>query len=289
VKVTKYVLAAALASLSVTGIAQDTARQIWDDGFRQKRPAPAARPAQPASDAIVYRPRDERVAPPTPSTRVVGVTIWRLRPEAPTDRDVPRLLVQEPAGRSHVVPERVAAADTMQFGDRLRLGIEVSERGYVYVVNRERYADGSVGAPYLIFPAVNLRGGDHRVEPGRLIEIPSREDPVPALVSHRSSPNHIGEELMIVVMPEPVRTIVADRKIQELPATLVASWERLYGGTTARLDLAVRTEGGTWTPSEQVAGGGERLLTQADPMPQALYRAELRAGGLLVHVPLPMR
>jgi hypothetical protein len=280
-------LAMALATAGLTSlVAQDTARQIWDDAFRRQRPAaPAA--ARPAPEHIRYRPATPHVAAPTPETRVVGLTVWRLRPAGVRDRDVPRLLVQEPAGPAPYVPERVEGDEPLQFGDRLRLGIEVSQKGHLYVVNRERFDDGSVGPPYLIFPAVNLRGGDNRVEPGRLIEIPSREDPVPALVSQRSSNRHVGEELLIVVTPAPIAGIVPDRRIQELSSTLVAEWERTWGGTPARLDLA--TPQRPWTASEHAAGAGPQLLTQSDPMPQTLFRTQARGGNVLVRVPIAMR
>src|SRR5690349_23992390 len=48
--------------------------------------------------------------------------------------------------------------------------------GYLYVFDREVYADKSLGEPYLIFPTTALRGGDNLVKAGRVVEIPSHDD-----------------------------------------------------------------------------------------------------------------
>jgi hypothetical protein len=200
------------------------------------------------------------------------------------------LLVRErrnPPKAPHV-PERLGPADVVAFGDRVRLGIEVSQEGYLYVIDRERYADGSLGDPYLLFPAKDLRGGDNRVGPGQLVDIPAQTDEIPALVLTRSGPQHIGEELLVLVTLRPLPDIAPVAAPRRLEPALVADWERQWSGNTSRLDL-VAADRQTWTLAEQKAGAAERPLTQADPMPQALYRADLRNDGLLVRIPLSAR
>ena len=51
--------------------------------------------------------------------------------------------------RQRIDPDNTPLRD----GDRMRLSIEAPWDGYLYVLNREQYADGSTSDPYLIFPA----------------------------------------------------------------------------------------------------------------------------------------
>ena len=48
----------------------------------------------------------------------------------------------------------------------MRVAIELPQEGFLYVVDRERYRDGTSGDPYLIFPVQNLNHGDNKGEPG---------------------------------------------------------------------------------------------------------------------------
>ena len=56
----------------------------------------------------------------------------------------------------------------LAIGQRVRLSIESARTGYLYVINRELYADGSTGEPYLIFPTTRLHRGDNKVTIGRI-------------------------------------------------------------------------------------------------------------------------
>ena len=58
----------------------------------------------------------------------------------------------------------------------------LSDRAYLYVIDREQYADGTQGEPYLIFPTTRTRGGDNSVKAGRVMEIPSQDDNPPYLL-----------------------------------------------------------------------------------------------------------
>ena len=276
----------------VSVAAQDSERQIWDSGFRQKRPTPNAK----ASTSTPTRPPDYRVAAgPAPvttaDTRLVGFTVWRLRRAANGDT-APRLLVQE-SGRSaeEVVPERIGPGESLAVGDRIRLGFEVAQRGYLYVINRERYADGSRGVPYLLFPARNLQAGDNHVEPGRLIEIPAQGDDVPALRVRRSESRHVGEELTVLVTDAPIEGIVLGNPETRLAEEVVQRWERQWGtgGAVPRLDLIAAPGTSVWTASEKSSGLAQRLLTQDDPLPAALYQGQLKGSGTLLRILLSVR
>ena len=273
-------------------------RDIWDTGFRAKRPL-AAKPGLISSNRpITYNP--VAVAPPVRSSfptaqanapnQTVGITVWQLRVPETRDGESPRLLMQEsPAGKQlEYVPHRIRLDQPLHVGDRVRVAIEFPQEGFLYVVDRERYRDGSAGQPYLIFPVQNLNHGNNYVQPGRLIEIPSQADPVTALNVVRRDERHIGEELLILFSPERLSSVPVSRPDSPLPAELVGNWERDWSVMTQRLDLA--GDGGVWTLAEKAAGAEQRLLTQADPMPQSIFVAAAPPNRpFLLRLPLEVR
>jgi hypothetical protein len=207
------------------------------------------------------------------TVRQVGITIWRLRPAAALDSGGVRLLVQEDAGSAEWVPERVAATSALHSGDRVRLTIESPEAGYLYVVDRERYASGERGAPYLIFPTLRTRGGDNQVAAGKLVEIPGQEDRPNFFSLKPSRADQVEEELTILLVPKPIEGLEIGAKAAVIPAEMASGWERQWGaGKTEIFELAGGA-GKAWTSAEQQAGADStRILTQDDPPPQSIYR-----------------
>ena len=138
----------------------DQSRQIVAEEFVSKRPAGARKTAAKAR----YKPAKGSKAVVGGEARL-GLTIWRLRP-ATGQPDGARLLVQEGGAESAWVAERVDADTPLDVGDRVRLSFESARAGFLYVIDREQYADGTASEPYLIFPTSRTRGGDNRVEAG---------------------------------------------------------------------------------------------------------------------------
>src|SRR5579872_5915832 len=186
------------------GWAQEEAtRQLWNTEFLQKRP-PGKTPARPK---VTYKPLGDgaKAAVADPGAGVMlGVTLWRLRPEKSHETGA-RLLVLLPNGDKRAeVPERVDAGTPLKPGDEVRLTVEVPYRGYMYVVDREQYSDGSVSDPYLIYPNWQTRPGDNVVAPGRLLEIPDRRDEVKTFTIVPKRKDQSAELLSILVTPEPL-------------------------------------------------------------------------------------
>jgi hypothetical protein len=274
--------------------ASDDPREIWDDGFRAKRPVGAAQIAAP-SKSLTYSakpaPQAIRNGPSAaPTTPVVGVTLWRIRKPEPRELDAPRLLVPEGPSNSSVeyVAERIRLDDPLYEGERIRLAIESPREGFLYVVDRERYVDGTHSEPYLLFPLPQFNGGGNRVTAGKLIEIPARSDSTKALRVVRQGDRHVGEEMLIVYSQAPLAGVEADSHSHKLPQALVAGWERDFAPAPVRLDL--ESSGGLWTSSEKAAGETQRLLTPEDPMPQYIFAGSGdRSRPFLVHVPLEVK
>src|SRR6185295_12120642 len=202
------------------------------------------------------------VAPET----VVGVTLWRLRPARQSDSGE-RLIVHEDNSDNEWIPERISANTRLVQGDKLRISVETVRAGYLYVIDREQYADGTLGEPYLIFPTTRTSNGNNEVSVGRLLEIPAQDDSPPFFTMKKSRPDHVAEVLSVIVTPTPLEEIQITDKAQKLTDSQVAGWEKAWGTSVGRLEMS--TIGQTWTKEEKDAT--TRALTASAPAPQLLF------------------
>lgn len=264
----------------------DESRGIIAEEFLKARPA--------KSGAAVRRARYRRAAakpsaaPKTAGDNYaqLGLTIWRLRP-AKTNDEV-RIIVQDNESPDELTPERVESNTPMRLGDRIRLSFEAPRTGYLYVIDREQYADGSYGEPLLIFPTLRARGGDNRVAAGRIIEIPGQDDRPPYFrLKPLDRTDQIAESLTVIVTPHPLEDITIQEKALALSAEQLAAWEKAWGAAVERFELSGGA-GKAWTRAEKEAGAdGTRQLTQEDPGPQTIYRVAVKPDQpILVNVGL---
>lgn len=263
--------------------AQDQPRQIVAEEFVTARPGGARKSST--------KPRYTRTkgSASTGGDARLGMTLWRLRPvPADAGADQARLLVQDTAGATAWTAERIDADAPLAMGDRVRLSFESARAGYLYVIDREHYADGTTSDPYLIFPTTRTRGGDNRVEAGRLIEVPDQADRPNYFSVRRSRPDQVAEALTVIVSPTRLEGVTPAGGPQKLAATDVARWERQWGGPVEQLALTGGAAG-AWTAVEQRAGtDATRLLTQDDPPPQTVFRIKAAPDApILVTVRLP--
>ena len=223
-----------------------------------------------------------------PATEEIGVTVWRLRPSRESDQGG-RVLVLDGLKQTQYTPERIEAGTPLNVGDRVRITVESPRPGFLYIVDREQYADGSFGEPMLIFPTLKTRGGDNRVMPGKLIDIPAQEDQYSYFTAQPagSRRDQVAEVLTVILAPKALPVTIGDQPLPVLPSQ-ISLWEKLWGGATETLEL-VDGAGRTWTNEEKAASAANgRQLTQAGPPPQTVYRVVARTTGgpLMVTVPL---
>lgn len=217
-----------------------------------------------------------KASPPASiEVREVGVTLWRLRPARQTDTG-PGFSVLQAGQLVVMTPERIEGTSPVTLGDRVRLSIESPRNGYLYVINREQYADGTTGAPALIFPTLRIRGGDNSVMAGRLVDLPDPGDPQPffTLTSQQKpgQPHNVGELLTILITPRPLEGLTPGRAPLPLTPARVAQWEADWESEVVELLEMNGGAGKTWTPEEKLASEATRSLTQVDPTPQTIYR-----------------
>ena len=272
------IVVASVFSLGV--IAQqtdDATRKLWDTAFVGSANKTNTR----------RRARSYRIATPkvpidkvTPDS-VVGVTIWRLRPATTADTGE-RIIVHEETATKQWTPERISPETKLGQGDRLRISVEGARKGYLYVIDREQYADGSVGEPYLIFPTTRTLNGDNRVDIGKLTEIPAQEDSPPYFTVKKSRADHVAEVLSVLVTPTPLDGLAITDKAQKLSEMQVSEWEKQWSSGVGFLEMD-KSVGQTWTKEERDAGAANtRALTAEGPAPQLLfYRAAAKPNDPL--------
>jgi hypothetical protein len=293
---------ATLVGIQAVGFAdppQGTERKIVSDDFTKNRQeaAPTTSNSKGTQGQTSLKPRPRRTyrlaSPPINKTRPastgavvaqLGITIWRLRPVTAIDSSA-RVLVREKNKSSEWVPERVEADTTFREGDHVRLSIESPRAGYLYVVDRDLFADGTTGGAMLIYPWADMLGGSNEMRPGKLVDIPAQEDDPSFFTARPTSPNQVGEILTVIVTTSPLDLPISDKPFQ-ISNGEMAKWEKMWGGQSERFEM----EGGAgeaWTKQEQQAAARKdtRQLTRDDPAPQTIYRVSTTDNkALLVDV-----
>ena len=255
----------------------------------------------------------------------VGVTIGRGR--LATDAEISNSDVAKVKGcvqwedkkcidRKAMVLARISDDNSVSDKDQIQMTIEYlasldasgarqsNSIGYLYVINREQYPDGTYSKPKLIFPTLNTYNGDNRVMPGKTVAMPEPERPW-TISRSDSGKVQAYETYTIIVSPEPLkdlsgREIQLDTKSIMLDEKLVASWMRLWGGSEARGDL--ENGAGQLITQREVKSSGslgvkkrstdedEDDLRQDDPPPQVIFRKVVNPGGhMLVTIRLPYK
>ena len=241
---------------------EDMTRKLWDTAFTGSSAKKNTRRRTSAYRLATPNVPTNNVAPET----VVGVTLWRLRPAKQSDSGE-RLIVHDDNSDNEWIPERISASTRLVQGDKLRISVEAVRGGYLYVIDREQYANGSLGEPYLIFPTTRTAGGDNQVAIGRLVEIPAQDDNPPFFTMKKSRADHVAEVLSVIVTPTKLEGIQITDKALKLTDAQVASWEKAWGSSVGNLEM--ETAGQTWTKEEKDAR--TRALTASAPPPQLVF------------------
>ncbi len=248
-------------------------RQLWDTTLLSRRPpGPGAAPRK-----LQVKPTDDSL---------IGVTLWRLRPSKSSDEPGVRALIHEADGNTEWTPERAAIDTPLTEGQKARISIETARNGYLYVLDRDEYADGTRSDAYLIFPTLRTRAGDNRVSAGTVIEIPSAEDAPSYFTVRKSRPDQLNEVLTVLVSSEPIPGLRIGRERLKISDAQINAWENQWKARVYRLEAAGQA-GKAYSLAEKNAGKDRKPLTQEDPLPQTMYRVEAKPGGtLLLKFPL---
>ena len=215
-------------------------------------------------------------------TEELGITFWRLRPPSADEADAPTFRVKINDRNEDYTAERVSSTTTFKKGDFVRFTVESSRTGYLYIVNREFYTDGTTGNADLIFPTLRTRGGDNRVTAGSLVDIPAATDSVPYFTVKPRRADYAGEELAVIISPIKIPGIEPELRAQTITREKVQKW---LGDWSAKVDIydAADGEGIAYTSAEAEASNtSSRSLTQEEPLPQTIYRVQTKTDAPFV-------
>ena len=272
-------------SLVVAQKSDDATRKLWDTAYIAPAKSKTTSRRRSSSKYRIVTPNVpiDNVVPES----VVGVTIWRLRPAGRADSGE-RIIVHDDNAAKEYVPERISANTKLLAGDRVRISVEAARKGYLYVIDRELYADGTLGEPYLIFPTTRTLNGDNEVSVGKLAEIPAQEDSPPFFTIRKSRPDQVAEVLSVLVTPTPLEGIQVTDKAQKLTDAQVTKWEQSWSSSVGRLEM--ESVGQTWTKVERdAAATNTRALTASAPPPHMLFYRPRSSEAMFVKLRLSYR
>jgi hypothetical protein len=210
----------------------------------------------------------------------VGVTI--LRVDAGQSKGV------DQEGAEQTI-ERMDTNAPYTNGDTIRLRLQPATGGYLYIVDREQYADGSLGPATLVFPTLRTRKGNNLLEPWTPIEVPAypsvwRFKPR-ALKEGEARKVQTTEVLTIIVSPKPLvdSSRISEKQLALNPGEFegwLAQWK------TAVQQFDMENSIGQVLKSKGIDQDGEEA-TEEEVGGQTIYRVATKPGNpLLVNLPL---
>ena len=270
----------------------DTSKAIKAEVFIENRPPAdhASRRVAAVSKKPSYKTSQAVSLGGPPAGKVyaqVGLTIWRFRPATAADK-TKELVEEEDAPPTQWSLERVSEGTLLAPGQKVRLGIEsLSRDGYLYVIDREQYADGSFGDARLIFPSQRTPEGGNRVKAGKIVYVPAAPRYF-RIKPSQTSKAHVAEMLTVLVSTKPLfeASQLTSSPLIIDPAQL-STWEKQWAAKPTVFEM----EGGAgqvMTEKEQAAGVGNAELTQAEPLPQTIYRVAIKPDDTLFFA-VPLR
>lgn len=265
---------------------KETQKGIESKEVVDRGPKPAAAAGAPVTKHrrhVTYRSsRPFSKRPPAAGTEnvKVGLTIWRVQANGSKSLDQ--------AGEESHTLEQVEANTPLSIGSNVRLGIEsLTHDGYLYVIDREQFADGTYGRAQLIFPTLRTRNGNNSISVNDRILIPRRPSYF-RINPSSTSKQQVAEVLTIIISPAKLQLPTA---LGDKPMTLsVEQFNEWEGKWSAPVDQwEIEGGAGEKTGAKDLGQVGEesQRLNEGDPLPQTVYRVTIRRGNpLLVTVPL---
>jgi hypothetical protein len=269
---------------------EDETKGLVPKLFVAKRPAVQSnRPTKSRSTQskkIVYRRITKPIVKPKTEKfemASLGFTVWKRR-AATTDNS--KGIAENKNGLTPTVKsdyERVNSETPLAIGENIQITVEsLTQTGYLYIIDREKYIDGSFSDPKVIYP---IRGRDNYVTPGIL-----KTTGVFDIVASKSSKQQVEEVFTVLLSPTKlIPPAELTGGIVDLDSAKFAEWFSKW-----KVDFEVieqEAENGQTMTDEEAKGIEEnRKLTQEDPAPATIYRAYINRGSaILFNFPLKFK
>jgi len=283
-------------------------RALWNTAFLNRRPpkpepkssaggtavasVPKPKPAPPAGEPKASAPARTLAEVGKLGSAFVGVTLWRMTRDlgsVPAVRFRGLVHEEDPEGTAEWTPQRVSLKSQFEQRDMVRLSVESAREGYLYIIDRDVYADGTMSAPTLIFPTLRLREGNNKVRPGVPYEIPEPTDKPPAFRMKKTRADQVAIRITMIVSPQPIREIRIGRSAQKLDPAKAAEWEAKWGQEVVQLEDP-KLIGQAYSQAEARAAQEVDSLGSDDPLPTSLFRsAASEDQPMLVNLTLNMK
>lgn len=286
-------------------------RSATSEAFRAKRPGPKAQssrsrrptsykyvrtqrnPAKAKSAGQTVPSRDPKPDPKGPKVEMaeIGLTMWKLRPPIRGESGYFFTWERDGVPEEKLVAERVSTTNVFNFADKVRIAVESSVEGYLYIVDRETNADGTVGTAYPIFP--ETPDENNKVGPGLLFDIPYALESNPWLKFEKradSTPGWDGELLTIIISPTPLDWFVTDKEGRLADTKPLVALEdqsesevfdrtdmgdKMFSKAEAEASCGVVTRGiGREERSKSSCGNRAKRLNPDEPQPQTIFRTK---------------
>lgn len=244
-----------------------------------KKPGPT-RVQQARSNELVYVVDNKFPVGPAPSGNEfvrLGVTTWKLSATECQIPDCPMPVTSGTRGLMDTAASRIDDNSILSTGYRVRLGLEsLSHSGFIYIIDREQFADG-VGEAYLLFPTRSINNGNNWAVPGLQIQLP-RANGCFCVKSRNAQRQLVADNLIVILSPVPLLdpSEIGVKEIA-LPSKLLSYVKRADQEQTYRGSLR---GGEGLAPTQQEHQAGTKglfdtapVLTQADLPPQNIYQA----------------
>lgn len=212
---------------------------------------------------------------------VIGFTIWKQAIAANSDGTKGVTEEQNnPAENTKINYQRLSSESTLAVGDVFKLSIEsLSHSGFLYIIHRELYKDGTYSIPKVIHP---IRGRNNYVSPGMVTSTGKIRITLP-----ESEKQQIAEVFTIIIAP---KALVSPIQLQggflPLNAGEFSKWKdkwEIDAGIIEQEDgtgqIMTKEEAEAIATSDEGKGIEEvRKLTQDDASPQTIYQAKIKQG-----------
>lgn len=301
-------------SFVITGTvyAQDEEKSIRADEFIKKRPISKLT----ANRTTVAKKRQYRVVksssikPATPKPvknrpaetedALFGLTIWKMRPATNDDSSTESITEVKDGKRivSEFTLERMESETPLRNGEKIRISVEsLSHNGYLYVVDRELFSDGTYSAPKLIYPTLLTKNGQKPIASGELIFIPGETKNF-VVNPTQNEKTQVAEVLTFIISPKIlIEQSMLMAKAIDLPLNTFSEWTKWWEVDNTLLE-EIGGAGQTITIVERSAGNDaakglleeSNALSQDDPTPQSIFRSQIKRGNaVMVNVSLKFK
>jgi hypothetical protein len=221
---------------------------LWPSGYRSQ-----------AAAFATARVDSQAAAPGGPPR--LGLTLWKADPT--------RAGGNPGSYCAELGLTRAALGTELRRGEFVRLGVESSHPGYLYILNREATGQNTTDWQ-LIYPSTRMRSGNNAVRSGALIEIPPDDQVCATFALNPTNDKVEGEQLAFLITSEPVSELSAKDSGHPVESSVIDRW-RERATRPASTVSSDETVGAQRSAAEDEASTeGKRYLTYNEALPQTI-------------------